>query len=183
MSLNDNAVLRIAMGSKPGGGYVTPDGHYVVARRTGVRPVSFGQSQPDEWSQDIGCGVSTSLSGRRAPCPGGRHGAGECHSEQLKEVQRLMAQDDPRAAAIYRTIGVYLGYGAAHFARFYALRHILILGRVTTGRGCDLILEQARRVLATEFPDLAATLTFHVPDETNKRHGQAIAAASLPSTD
>jgi hypothetical protein len=93
-----------------------------------------------------------------------------------------MEREDPRAASIYRTIGVYLGYAAAHYARFYTLKHILVLGRVTTGRGGDLILEEARRVLEVEFPPLAGRLAFHVPDEKSKRHGQAIAAASLPRT-
>jgi hypothetical protein len=41
-------------------------------------------------------------------------------------------------------------------------------------------LEQARRVLREEFPDLAGRLDFHMPDEKEKRHGQAMAAASLP---
>jgi len=35
-------------------------------------------------------------------------------------------------------------------------------------------------VLDVEFPELANRITFHVPDEKDKRHGQAIAAASLP---
>jgi predicted NBD/HSP70 family sugar kinase len=101
--------------------------------------------------------------------------------DQLKEVQALMAKEDQRAASIYRTLGAYLGYGLAHYARFYPMRHALILGRVTTGSGGDLMLEQARRVLDVEFPELADRLSFHMPDEKSKRHGQAIAAASLPA--
>lgn len=188
MSLNDNAVLGIAMGSSLAGGYVTPDG-YITSwlDELAFVPVNYDpDAQPDEWSKDIGCGVqhfSQQAVARLVPKAGIPLPADMPFPEQLKAVQRLMEQDDPRAAAIYRTIGVYLGYGAAHFARFYVLRNILILGRVTTGRGGDLILEQARRVLVAEFPELASTLTFHVPDETNKRHGQAIAAASLPSAD
>jgi hypothetical protein len=36
-------------------------------------------------------------------------------------------------------------------------------------------------VLEAEFPDLATQIAFHVPTEHEKRHGQAIAAASLPA--
>ena len=61
------------------------------------------------------------------------------------------------------------------------MRHALVLGRVTTGSGGDLMLERARQVLETDFPELADRLSFHMPDEKNKRHGQAIAAASLPA--
>jgi predicted NBD/HSP70 family sugar kinase len=101
--------------------------------------------------------------------------------DRLKLVQQLMEQGDERAARIYRTIGTYLGYGVAHFASFYELRHVLVLGRVTSGPGGDLIVSGAREVLDVEFPELAARIAFHVPGEHEKRHGQAIAAASLPS--
>jgi predicted NBD/HSP70 family sugar kinase len=100
--------------------------------------------------------------------------------EKLKHVQALMAQGDERAKKIYQTIGTYLGYAIAHFADFYDFDHVLILGRVTTGKGGDVIIEGAREVLRVEFPELASRVQFHVPDEKDKRHGQAVAAASLP---
>jgi hypothetical protein len=73
-----------------------------------------------------------------------------------------------------------LGYTIAHFADFYDFRHLLTLGRVTSGPGGEIILAGARQVLAAEFPELAQRISFHVPGEQEKRHGQAIAAASLP---
>jgi predicted NBD/HSP70 family sugar kinase len=91
-----------------------------------------------------------------------------------------MAKGDYRARKIYQTIGTYLGYGVAHFAQFYDLRHVLVLGRVTSGPGGDIICRGAREVLEAEFPELEQLISFHVPDEKDKRHGQAIAAASLP---
>jgi len=96
-------------------------------------------------------------------------------------VQALRAMGDARARQIYDTIGTYLGYGVAQFASFYDLRHVLVLGRVTSGEGGDDIVRGARQVLEVEFPELAARIAFHVPNEHDKRHGQAIAAASLPS--
>ncbi|HXG46056.1 MAG TPA: ROK family protein, partial [Methylomirabilota bacterium] len=84
---------------------------------------------------------------------------------------------DERAARLYQTLGVYLGYAIAHYAEFYDFRHLLILGRVTSGPGGEIILDHAKRVLAAEFPELP--VRFHMPDEKEKRHGQAIAAASL----
>jgi hypothetical protein len=83
--------------------------------------------------------------------------------EKLKLVQSLMKQGDARAQKIYQTIGVYLGYGIAHFASFYDLRHVLILGRVTSGEGGDMILSGAQEVLQVEFPELAAQIAFHIP--------------------
>lgn len=185
MALGDDAVLGIAMGSSLAGGYVTPDGHITSwLDELAFAPIDYQPDAPaDEWSGDIGCGVqyfSQQAVARLAPKAGLQMPTDMPFPEQLKEVQRLMERDDPRAASIYRTIGAYLGYGTAHYARFYPLRHVLVLGRVTTGRGGDLILEQAQRVLREEFPTLASRIAFHVPDEKTKRHGQAIAAASLP---
>jgi len=100
--------------------------------------------------------------------------------ERLKEVQALMAKGDERAARIYETVGVYLGYALAHYADFYDYRQVLILGRVTTGKGGDIVLEKAKEVLAGEFPEVAAKIELRVPDEKSRRVGQAVAAASLP---
>lgn len=90
----------------------------------------------------------------------------------------LLRADDPRARAICETIG--FGHALAHHADFHQLRHVLILDRATSGAGGEIILERARAVLDTEFPELSARLSPHTPDENNKRHGQAVAAASLP---
>ena len=101
--------------------------------------------------------------------------------EQLVEVQKFMAKGDERAGRIYETIGTYLGYAVAHYADFYDFKHLLLLGRVTTGTGGSRIVERAKEVLAGEFPELAKKVTIHLPDEKEKRHGQAVAAASLPA--
>jgi hypothetical protein len=50
---------------------------------------------------------------------------------------------------------------------------------VTSGEGGQIIIRKAEEVLATEFPELKIAIS--MPDEKMKRHGQAIAAASLAS--
>jgi predicted NBD/HSP70 family sugar kinase len=102
--------------------------------------------------------------------------------ERLVEVQNLMAAGDERAAKIYETIGVYLGYTIPHYVDFYDFEHMLILGRVTTGTGGDIVLAKAREVLDKEFPEVGSAVAMHVPDEKSRRVGQAVAAASLPKT-
>jgi predicted NBD/HSP70 family sugar kinase len=92
-----------------------------------------------------------------------------------------MQAGDRRAHAVYDSIGVCFGYAIAHYARFYALRNLLILGRVTSGAGGELIIARAEAVLRAEFPELAAAIRLRTPDEKSKRHGQATAAASLPA--
>ncbi len=185
MSLGVNSVLGISLGTSTAGGWVNADGNITSwINELAFVPVDYHPDAPrDEWSGDAGCGVqyfSQQCVGRLL-APAGIDAPAEMPlPEKLKLVQQLMKQGDPRARKIYETIGTYFGYGMAHFATFYDLRHVLILGRVTSGEGGDLILSGAKDVLKTEFPELADQIAFHIPDEKDKRHGQAIAAASLP---
>jgi predicted NBD/HSP70 family sugar kinase len=185
MALNDNAVLGIALGSSQAAGYCTPEGTITSwLNELAFAPVDYAAQAPrDEWSGDIGCGVqyfSQQCVGRLLEPAGMAVDPAMALPEKLVQVQQLMQQGDARAQRVYATIGVYLGYAIAHYAEFYDMRHVLILGRVTSGAGGAVILEQARNVLRTEFPRLAEQIAFHTPDERDKRHGQAIAAASLP---
>ncbi|MBI5690222.1 MAG: ROK family protein [Verrucomicrobia bacterium] len=185
MSLGDGAVLGVAMGTSTAAGYVTPRGGITPwLNELAFAPVDYHEAAPrDEWSGDTGCGVqyfSQQGVGRLAKVAGFEFPAGLPLPEQLIAVQKAMAAGDPRARTIYDSIGVAFGYAIAHYADFYELRHVLVLGRVTSGAGGDLILARARDVLRVEFPALAARVQLHTPDEKDKRHGQAIAAASLP---
>ena len=101
--------------------------------------------------------------------------------EQLVEIQSAMGDDHPGARAIYETIGICFGYTIAHYAEFYEIENLLILGRVTSGAGGELILGKSAEVLRDEFPELSEKITMTTPDEKMKRHGQAVAAASLPA--
>lgn len=188
MSLNDNAVLGIALGTSTAGGYVTPEGNITSwLNELAFVPVDYQPAAPvDEWSGDYGCGAkyfSQQCVGRLAAVAGIEVAPGTPLPECLKQVQTLMGADDHRARKIYQTIGTYLGYSIAHFADFYDFRHLLILGRVTSGAGGDVIVAGAQEVLRTEFPELAERIALRTPDETEKRHGQAMAAASLPVID
>jgi predicted NBD/HSP70 family sugar kinase len=185
MALNDNAVLGIALGTSTAGGYVTPDGNITTwLNELAFVPVDYQPNAPvDEWSSDAGCGAkyfSQQCVGRLASPAGIILPPDTSLPDTLKHVQALMLADDPRARQIYQTIGVYLGYSIAHFADFYDYRHLLVLGRVTSGPGGDILLHSARNVLQHQFPDLANRIALHTPAEKEKRHGQAIAAASLP---
>jgi predicted NBD/HSP70 family sugar kinase len=185
LSLEENAVLGIAMGSSEAAGYLNPDG-----RMTGwlselaFAPVDLNpDALADEWSGDRGVGslyFSQQAVNRLIPAAGIPVPPEMGLPERLRLVQFLMGQDDPRALAIYRTIGVYLGYSIAYYAGFYDFKHLLILGRVTTGKGGGVILAVAQEVLADEFPELAARVNVQLPDEKSRRVGQACAAASLP---
>jgi len=185
MSLGVNGVLGLAMGTSQAVGYVTPSGNITTwLSELAFAPVDYNPTAAcDEWSGDYGVGAqyfSQQAVGRLLPISGIEADASLPLPEKLKLVQALMQAGDSRARKIYETLGTYLGYALAHYADFYDFSHLLILGRVTSGAGGDVIIASAKEVLQAEFPELATRLQFHVPDEQDKRHGQAVAAASLP---
>ncbi|HEV3329933.1 MAG TPA: hypothetical protein VG096_03060 [Bryobacteraceae bacterium] len=186
MALNDSAVLGIAMGSSLAAGFVTPGGTLTTwLNELAFVPVDYRDGAPvDEWSGDAGVGAqyfSQQAVGRLLLPAAGIHLPKDMPlPAKLERVQELLANGDSRARQIYETIGAYLGYNIATYANFYEFRNLLVLGRVMTGEGGNLILGVARKVLQVEFPELAEGIRFHIPDEQEKRHGQAIAAASLP---
>jgi predicted NBD/HSP70 family sugar kinase len=184
MAIGRNAELGLAMGSSQAAGYVTPDGNITSwLNELAFAPIDYQPGAAvDEWSGDAGCGAqyfSQQAVGRLLGPAGITVEPGLPLPEKLKRVQELMAQGDERAARIYQTIGTYLGYALAHYADFYDYENVLVLGRVMTGAGGTVILDGAREVLHVEFPELEDRLVFHTPDEKSKRHGQAVAAASL----
>lgn len=185
MSMNENAVLGLSMGTSQAVGYVTPDGNITPwLNELAFAPVDYRDDAPvDEWSGDAGCGVqyfSQQAVARLAPLAGFDFPSGMPFPEQLVEVQKHMAAGDERATKIYSTIGTYLGYAIAHYADFYDIRKMLLLGRVTSGQGGNIIIDKAQEVLHAVFPTLEKQIEITTPNEQDKRHGQAVAAASLP---
>ena len=186
MSLKVSALLGVSMGTSTAAGYVTPDGYLTNwLNELAFVPVDYSDQAPvDEWSGDIGCAVqyfSQQGVARLAREAGMSLPEAMPLPEQLLEVQQRMTAGDPIAADIYVAIGNVFGHALAHWSSFYTLEHVLILGRVTSGSGGDLMLSQTRKCLKQHDPALAAALQLHIPDETMKRHGQAVAAASLPA--
>jgi predicted NBD/HSP70 family sugar kinase len=186
MSLKANGLLGIAMGSSEAAGYINAKGGMTGwLSELAFAPVDNNPAAAvDEWSGDCGVGAlyfSQQAVNKLLPAAGLNMPQEMALPERLKEVQRLMADGDPRAARIFETLGVYLGYAIPHYAEFYEFQHMLILGRVTSGVGGEIVLHKAREVLRAGFPDLSANIRLHVPDERSRRVGQAVAAASLPT--
>jgi predicted NBD/HSP70 family sugar kinase len=187
LKLDVRAPLGIAMGTSLASGYCDIDGHITPQlNELAFAPVDYREDGPlDEWSGDIGCGsqyFSQQAVARLAPLAGIELPDEMPFAERLAEVQSLMLQGDRRGRQVFETIGCYLGYSIPWFARWYDIENILILGRVTSGPGGEVIIDTANRVVRDEFPERAG-IRLLTPDEKFKRHGQAIAAASLPRID
>ena len=186
LELKDDSVLGIAMGTSQAAGYVNPKGLITGwLNELAFVPVDVSDSAPvdGEWSGDRGTGVnyfSQDAAIRLARVAGIELQADASPGEKLKALQKLMSAGDARARGIFESLGVYLGYGLLLYSEFYAIKHVLLLGRVTSGEGGNLLLEKAREVLRTEAPELARRIAIHLPDEATRRVGQSIAAASLP---
>jgi len=185
MSLGENNVLGIAMGTSEAVGFVDSEGRITGwLNELAFVPVDVSpDAMVDEWSGDTGCGVkyfSQDAVIKLAPAAGIELNEALSPAEKLKFVQGLMAQDDPRAAKIYQSIGVYLGHSLAYYHELYGFKHVLLLGRVISGKGGDILLETAKHVLSDEYPEVAEAIHLTLPDEKFRRVGQSMAAASLP---
>ncbi len=185
MSLEDNNVLGIAMGTSEAGGYVDANGCITGwLNELAFVPVDANPAaMQDEWSLDIGCGVKYfSQDGviKLAPRAGIMLDSSLSPAEKLKVVQGLMEDGDERAAKVYESLGCYLAHTLALYYDLYAFKHVLLLGRVMSGKGGDLLLETCKTVLAEDYPVLNEKIHLALPDEKFRRVGQSAAAASLP---
>ncbi|RPI93151.1 MAG: ROK family protein [Chloroflexi bacterium] len=187
MSIGDNGILGIALGSSEAAGYVNMEGHLMGwLNELAFAPIDYNPNAPvEEWSGDKGCGASyfsQQCVFRLAPKAGIEIPAstGVTDAEKLKFVQNKLEEGDPGAQKIWESMGVYLGYGLAHYADFYDIKHVLILGRCTSGHGGDLLIKGVKNVFVNEFPELSQKIELHLPDEKIRRVGQSVAAASLP---
>jgi predicted NBD/HSP70 family sugar kinase len=185
MSIGENPVLGVAMGTSVAAGYVTGEGNITGwLNELAFVPVDYRENGPaDEWSGDEGCAVQYFCqqgTARIAAQAGLDLGSGKL-PKRLVALQGMMKQGNETARKVYESVGIEFGYAIAHFADFYEMKHLLILGRVTSGEGGNLVVKKAQEVLNVEFPEIAARLTLSTPDEKMKRLGQSIAAASLPA--
>ena len=185
MSLESGSVMGLAMGTSEAVGYVAPDGNLLGwFNELAFAPVDLSESaMQDEWSGDFGVGCkyfSQDAVIKLAPAVGIELDPALSPAEKLKVVQALANANDENALKIYASIGVYLAHTLALYSRFYALKYLLVLGRVASGVGGDLVISECNRVLREEYPELADTIQVMLPDEKTRRVGQSVAAASLP---
>ena len=183
IDLADNKVLGIAMGTSEAVGYINADGGINGwLSELAFVPVDFSESaMQDEWSGDFGVGCkyfSQDAVIKLAELGGFKFEDGLTPAQKLKVIQALMEKGDEIARTIYEDIGVYLAHTLPYYAKFYDMKHVLLLGRVTGGEGGNIILDTCKKVLAAEYPEFKG-LDISLPDESNRRVGQSIAAASL----
>lgn len=185
MSTGEGSILGIAMGTSEAVGYVDADQNVLGwINELAFAPVDLSPcALQDEWSGDLGVGCkyfSQDCVIKLAPKAGIELDAELSPAEKLKVVQGLAQDGHEGALDIFRSIGVYLAHTLVLYASFYEIKTLLVLGRVTSGVGGDLIVSECNRVLAEEHPRLAAQIDVTLPDEKMRRVGQSVAAASLP---
>merc|ERR1711871_24376 len=194
-------IMGISMGSSEGGGYANADGNLMgwINELCYLRLDLNPDAPTDPWTKGNHTGISHMYLGQRAPTrlavktgielpesyqyphPDMCTIKHETHAQCLKLVQAGLK--DPahteKVKELYETVGVYLGYALAQYCEFYAIDHVMILGRVSKGDGGDIMLATAKKVLETEFPEYAG-MEFHTADDHFKADGKCIAAAALP---
>ena len=187
MGMGVGSLMGMAMGTSEAVGYVDKDMNVLGwISELAFAPVDLNEkAMVDEWSTDIGVGCkyfSQDAVIKLAPRIGIELDENLSPAEKLKVVQKLMEADDPRAQKVFESIGAYLAYTVVLYSQFYDLRHLMMLGRVMSGKGGDTIMNVCQKILAEEFPALNEKVEVIVPDEKTRRVGQSVAAASLPAT-
>ena len=185
IGLGKGNLMGLAMGTSEAVGYVNAEQNVLGwINELAFAPVDLQEdAMQDEWSTDFGVGCkyfSQDAVIKLAPWAGIEIPGELTLAEKLKFVQKLMEQEDPRAAAVYETIGAYLAYTVVLYSQFYHLNYLILLGRVMSGKGGDTILRICKEILNDEYPSLAAVCEVTLPDEKMRRVGQSVAAASLP---
>ena len=185
MGMGVGSIMGIAMGTSEAVGYVDKDMNVLGwISELAFAPVDLNEdAMRDEWSTDIGVGCkyfSQDAVNKLAPRAGIELDESLTPAEKLKVVQALMEKDDERAQKVFRDIGIYLAYTVVQYSKFYDIRNLMILGRVMSGKGGEMILSTCQSVLKDEFPALYEQVAVMLPDEKTRRVGQSVAAASLP---
>ena len=186
MGTGKGNMMGLAMGTSEAVGYVDVDRNVLGwINELAFAPVDLSpDAMQDEWSFDYGVGCkyfSQDAVIKLAPRCGIELDPELSPAEKLKVVQALANDGDENALDIYRSIGVYLGHTVMQYCMFYDLETLMIMGRVASGKGGDLLLEVANKVIAEEYPEVAAHTNVCMPDEMMRRVGQSVAAASLPA--
>ena len=185
MSLQDGCVMGLAMGTSEAAGYIDRNGDLLGwFNELAFAPVDLSETAAvDEWSGDRGVGCkyfSQDAVIKLAPAASIALDEGLSPAEKLKTVQALAEGGDERAKDIFRTIGAYLAHTVPLYEMTYDIRHLIVLGRVASGVGGELIVGECCRILQEEYPALAQKVQVMLPDEKFRRVGQSMAAASLP---
>src|SRR5574344_1269666 len=185
ISMDKKGILGVAMGSSEAVGYVDPK-----RRMTGricelaFAPVDMNPNAPrDEWSGDAGVGsmyFSQQAVNWLAQDYGFKFPKAMKLPERLKEVQSAMERGDARALKVYLQIGRFLAHAIPWYNEFYDYSNLMILGRVTSGLGGEIVLESAKNELLDVYPEWAEKIDVFMPDEKARRLGQSVAAAQIP---
>lgn len=184
LALGKKGIIGLAMGTSEAVGYIDNSEKGVLTGRISelaFAPVDLNKDAAvDPWSGDTGVGALyfSQQAVNKLGLAAGFPFKETTLPLRLKEVQKAMEADDPTAIKIYEAIGIYLGYTLPWYAEFYDYTSLMLLGRVSSGKGGDLILATAKKVLTEEFPEY--NIDIFMPDEQVRRLGQSAAAASLP---
>merc|ERR1719230_236589 len=197
--IGEGCLFGISLGSSEGSGYVYEDGSltgwinenvYNPFDRNPDGPGNPGSPHRGDAGVYLGQRAATRLAKKGGidlppemmpDHPNMNQASHVPHAQCLKKIQAAMKdpKKEPQARKIYETIGVYMGYAIAQYCEYLPIKNVLILGRVTTGSGGQVMMDSAKKVLVADFPELSG-VKFHTPSEHMKRVGQCVAAAALP---
>ncbi|MBQ8112781.1 MAG: ROK family protein [Kiritimatiellae bacterium] len=184
ITMKRTGILGVAMGSSEAVGYINQKGALTgrISELAFAPVVLNPNSGMCEWSRDFGVGAMY-FSQQAVDFLARRYGMKFPKTmklpERLKVVQAAMEKHEEIALKIYLMIGRYLANAAAWYREFYDYSNLMILGRVTSGFGGEIILNTARMGIEALDQALSEQIDIFMPDEKARRLGQSVAAAQI----
>lgn len=101
---------------------------------------------------------------------------GETLPKKLVSIQKMAEEGNKIVLDAYHDMGIYLGSAIMFFTMFYKIDSVMLLGRVLTGKGGEILTNTASSYLK----ERGVNIEVFTCDENFKRLGQSYIAASMP---
>lgn len=178
MEFEKNSILGIAMGTSLASGYCFDKNCLNgCINELGKIPIDYSANASMHYLMKIKGAGSEYLSQKgviRLCRKGGLQFDGPL-ALQLVSIQKEAEKDNPIVIKAYEDMGYYLGSSLALYHKFIQFDSVLLLGRVMSKKGGDILLSKAREFLK----DIGLNIEVFTSDENFRRLGQSYIAASM----
>lgn len=170
-------VLGLSLGTSLAGGFIKGGNLFNWLNELSKVPLNYSPDARKHYSLDISGAAGEYLSQKGIISLVEEDGIklSGTLANKLKEIQRLAEEGNDIVLSAYHDIGLYLGEALRFFYEFYHFESVLLLGRVMSGRGGEIIKDIANKYLLEN----GLKIDFISPDEDFIRLGQSYIVSSL----
>lgn len=172
-----NSVLGIALGTSEAAGYCIDGAFTGWINEFGKVPFNYDRMAVHHYSMGISGAGSEYLSqkGIIRLCKNAGISFDGTLAEQLVQIQKEAENGNPLVLQAYEDMGEYLGSALMLYRKFFSFSSVLLLGRVLTGKGGDILTKKTEEYLRSHHVGIEV----FTANEEFKRLGQSYIAAGL----